>query len=326
MSAVPILIVDPTRERHWPYHEWLSRAFALEIVESGEAALLALGQRRVALVILVAELPDIPGVALCARIRETPGGRGAKILLAGEDLNDAILGRDTARQMGADDLIQLPYDPAHLKNKLKSLLLELKAERGTGSELSQPALPGEAPLHRAAAEAPAQSAGPGALLERLDRLDRELDSRDYYALLGVPAEANPAQIRRAYHALSRDFHPDRFVLVRDSARGEAAGRVFRRLAEAYRTLKDPGLRRDYDKTLEQGAGLRLKKTERTTQGPRDEAVQISHPQARKFYSLAAAAHAAGDLKTARMNLKLALSLLPGDPQITTRLAEIEKLL
>ena len=33
-------------------------------------------------------------------------------------------------------------------------------------------------------------------------------SLDFYSILGIPAEAEPPQIRRAYHALMRELHPD----------------------------------------------------------------------------------------------------------------------
>ena len=32
--------------------------------------------------------------------------------------------------------------------------------------------------------------------------------RDYYDVLGVPRDAEPGQMRRAFHALAREVHPD----------------------------------------------------------------------------------------------------------------------
>ncbi|CAN5749448.1 Fe-S protein assembly co-chaperone HscB [soil metagenome] len=63
---------------------------------------------------------------------------------------------------------------------------------------------------------------------------------DHFARLGLPAalDLEPASLDRAYFALQRQWHPDRFVGKppdeRAKASTEAAG-----LNDAYRTLKDP---------------------------------------------------------------------------------------
>ena len=60
-----------------------------------------------------------------------------------------------------------------------------------------------------------------------------------YALLGVPVDASNEAIRRAFRARARTAHPD--------AGGDPD--AFRRLQDAYETLRDPGRRRDYDERL-----------------------------------------------------------------------------
>jgi molecular chaperone HscB len=63
---------------------------------------------------------------------------------------------------------------------------------------------------------------------------------DHFARLGLPAalDLEPASLDRAYFALQRQWHPDRFANrpadERARASAEAAG-----LNDAYRTLKDP---------------------------------------------------------------------------------------
>jgi ActR/RegA family two-component response regulator len=354
---VPTLIVDPNRARHDLYRDMLGRSFALSFAESCEAAITHLSTKRALIMIACADLPDGSGIALCPAVRKTPGGSNMKILLAGEDLNDAILGRDTARQMGADDLIKLPYEASHLKVKLKTFLLELKSERDAGATPE----PGSAPVvAEAAPVAPSPSpvksdvsaavfrverlpdaellaAFPGLTLAQVEELDaerlsliatfdRQLEQLDYYALLGISRDANPGLMRKAYYAMSRNLHPDRFTMAPLPSLIEAVGRVFKRQAEAYSILKDPDLRREYDQTLSAGDSVRLKQTERKSEGPRDAAIGIANPQARKFFSMAANAQAIGDYKSAQMNLKLALSLAPGDEQIMARLAELQKLM
>ena len=63
---------------------------------------------------------------------------------------------------------------------------------------------------------------------------------DYYAQLGVAANASPEEVRRAYRAGAQRFHPDK------APQNPFAEAQFLRLKEAYEVLKDPGRRRRYD--------------------------------------------------------------------------------
>ena len=63
---------------------------------------------------------------------------------------------------------------------------------------------------------------------------------DYYAVLGVPRDADQDAIRRAYRKLAREYHPD---LNSDS---DAEDR-FKELGEAYEVLSDPDKRERYDR-------------------------------------------------------------------------------
>jgi molecular chaperone DnaJ len=64
--------------------------------------------------------------------------------------------------------------------------------------------------------------------------------RDYYEVLGVSPDADDEAIRRAFHALARDWHPD----VADSPDAEER---FRELAEAYSVLSKREARLLYDR-------------------------------------------------------------------------------
>jgi molecular chaperone DnaJ len=65
--------------------------------------------------------------------------------------------------------------------------------------------------------------------------------RDYYAVLGIAATAEPREIRQAYRRLARQYSPD--VNFWD----EQARALFEEIAEAYRVLSDPGARGMYDR-------------------------------------------------------------------------------
>lgn len=64
--------------------------------------------------------------------------------------------------------------------------------------------------------------------------------RDYYEVLGVPRDADDETIRRAFHALARDWHPD-------VAGAPEAEERFRELAEAYSVLSKRETRALYDR-------------------------------------------------------------------------------
>jgi molecular chaperone DnaJ len=71
--------------------------------------------------------------------------------------------------------------------------------------------------------------------------------RDYYEVLGVSSDADDQTIRRAFHDLAREWHPD----VTDEPDAEAR---FRELAEAYSVLSRREARVLYDRFGYRGRG------------------------------------------------------------------------
>lgn len=69
---------------------------------------------------------------------------------------------------------------------------------------------------------------------------------DHFARLGVPAapDLEPALLDKAYFALQRRWHPDRFVGKPPEERAKASAEAAA-LNDAYRTLKDPLARAVY---------------------------------------------------------------------------------
>ena len=62
---------------------------------------------------------------------------------------------------------------------------------------------------------------------------------DYYAALGIPRDADLAQIKKAYRTLARQHHPDVSKLAGSEEK-------FKNAAAAYATLKNPEKRAAYD--------------------------------------------------------------------------------
>jgi DnaJ-class molecular chaperone len=65
---------------------------------------------------------------------------------------------------------------------------------------------------------------------------------NFYAVLGVPQNADGETLRSAYRILARRYHPDRGV-------GSSAEK-FRQVNEAYETLINPASRHTYDLSLQ----------------------------------------------------------------------------
>lgn len=75
--------------------------------------------------------------------------------------------------------------------------------------------------------------------------------RDYYGVLGIAPNASGEEIRRAYHRLAFQCHPDRHQ------EAEEAHKRMQELNEAYAILSDPIRRREYD--IPRGYGIRVPK-------------------------------------------------------------------
>ena len=63
--------------------------------------------------------------------------------------------------------------------------------------------------------------------------------KDYYEILGLSRQASAGDIKKAYRKLAHQYHPD----ISKDPKGEEK---FKEVNEAYRTLKDPELRKAYD--------------------------------------------------------------------------------
>jgi molecular chaperone DnaJ len=70
--------------------------------------------------------------------------------------------------------------------------------------------------------------------------------RDYYEVLGVPRDASPEDIKKAFRKLAFQYHPDR-------NRDDGASEKFKEVNEAYEVLSDADKRASYDRFGHSGA-------------------------------------------------------------------------
>lgn len=107
-----------------------------------------------------------------------------------------------------------------------------------------------------------------AFLERLER------AQTHYDVLDVTKESSPAQMKVKYYDLARRYHPDRFRKAEPSllARTESA---FARITQAYDTLRDDGLRANYDAKL--AARQKAQQVTDATAKPKSETTAVTTP-------------------------------------------------
>lgn len=70
--------------------------------------------------------------------------------------------------------------------------------------------------------------------------------RDFYEILGVPRNASPDEIKKAYRKLALQYHPDR------NPNNKEAEDKFKEAAAAYEALSDPAKRQRFDKYGHEG--------------------------------------------------------------------------
>lgn len=127
-------------------------------------------------------------------------------------------------------------------------------------DLAQKAANAKAALARTAAALAAKKNGatsapaiPSNLNEQLD-LDglfaRLGSAQDHYMIMGVVRRATTDEIKQAYHALARRFHPDKYVKEASKELHARIENAFTQIAQAYETLRDKQLRATYDYKLE----------------------------------------------------------------------------
>jgi len=89
---------------------------------------------------------------------------------------------------------------------------------------------------------------PMAVQEKLLGLVGRLDA-PYHEILGVAPDADRKVLKRAYFALSKEFHPDRYFRKNLGAFQPHLERVFKKIVEAYELLSDPMARAEIEKSL-----------------------------------------------------------------------------
>ena len=153
----------------------------------------------------------------------------------------------------------------------------------------------------------------------MSALARIVDELDYYQLLELPREASSSQIKRAYYARARSFHPDAQPWL-DPRSIRPYERVSQRVTEAYCVLRDPRQRARYDAQLDENGQARipLAAARATHNRTARSQGQGATSQGRQFFQLALQEADRGDLSSALKKVQMALTFEPANDEFTAR--------
>jgi len=89
-------------------------------VPSAEKMFTILGRRTPDLILLDVEMPDMDGFEACEKLREDPQWAAIPVIFVSGHVDDAVLTR--ARELGAQDVVKKPFDPAELLSLVKGYI------------------------------------------------------------------------------------------------------------------------------------------------------------------------------------------------------------
>lgn len=166
---------------------------------------------------------------------------------------------ETARQaiyaLALGGFVKRERAPRRLADAPVSALTNFKTAARNGTETA-PAQPSRAVAAEPKVEPPPDP------LAQLDELFRRAAAETHYETLGVARDTTGDEIKRAYYALAKRFHPDRFRREADDGLHSRIEGAFARIAQAYETLKDDKSRAAYNLKLRRSAAQNLATAER----------------------------------------------------------------
>ncbi len=94
---------------------------------------------------------------------------------------------------------------------------------------------------------------PDSLIKEIEGALARLEHLDHYQRIGVPRNADPAAIRKAYTSAAAKWHPDRFTQHDLGDHAPKLQRVFALITESHTVLSNAARREQYDAELNLGA-------------------------------------------------------------------------
>jgi DNA-binding response OmpR family regulator len=175
--------------------------FTVDIVNTGEDALLSASAVRYDIVILDLGLPDIDGMTVLTKLQQTNPGTPVLVCTARDALDDRIKGLDA----GSDDYLVKPFDIGELTARIRALLRRPGGALGlvlTSGNISFDTIAREAKLADRTLRLSKREID---LLELLMRRNGKVVPKEFIeeSLYGFDEEATPNAIEVATHRLRK---------------------------------------------------------------------------------------------------------------------------
>lgn len=155
------------------------------------------------------------------------------------------------------------------------------------------------------------------------------EAASHYEVLGVALDAAARDVRAAYLKLIKRFHPDTYFKRVDAATQAALELAYQRITAAFETLTDARRRDKYDVSIgnfadtSHGSSAQVKaEVARLAEYRQKNAAGIQ--RARELWESALDDEKAGDVKSARNKLRLAMTFDPQNPRFKRKLDELQQ--
>lgn len=128
-------------------------------------------------------------------------------------------------------------------------LLSAHVQSGAADKATAPAAGVVAAAKDEAEPVAAKADAPPDPRDEINALFALVYDADHYRILGIERTAESAEIKRAYYALAKRFHPDRFQRDTDASVRSQIETAFTKITKAYETLSNATARTAYDLKL-----------------------------------------------------------------------------
>ena len=158
-------------------------------------------------------------------------------------------------------------------------------------------------------------------------LAQAIEEMDYFQILKVSQDATAPQLKKAYYAESRAYHPDKFFQLPDGDLKRNVLKIYKRITEAYTVLRDLERRAKY--TADVNGPHRAQKLRYTEQSEAEQKQEKEEqmgktPQARQLFRQALLDLQHARYEQAERNLKSALMYEPENALFKEKLVEAQK--
>lgn len=121
----------------------------------------------------------------------------------------------------------------------------------------------------------------GTKLNRLKKLNKDLQAQNYFERLGLSRSAKQTDIKKAYHDLAKVLHPDKVPPGSPKEMIEVAQEVFKKVQLAYETLSDSAKREKYLGDLQANQAEKLIQAENLLETARSHILKGAFSQAQE---------------------------------------------